>query len=81
MQQSEVTSPAVLDAARAKQRRMVDAAKRRALVRCSNGQVATLISWGTARGRSYVRLEGSDGVTRWSEHKSFVVGLLEDEIS
>ena len=66
-------------------RLMISVAKRRGIVRLRNGQLATLISWGSSRGGRSVgsgrrcRLEGCDGETRWTADKNDIIEVVDDD--
>lgn len=65
---------------------MVRVAKARGIVRLYNGQLATLLSWGTpGTGRragtgNRIRLEGCDGETRWTGRKYDVIEVVDARI-
>ena len=60
---------------------MVAVAKRRGIVRLSDGTLATLVSWGISRGErnepKRARFEGCDGQTRWTGSKTDVVEVVQ----
>jgi len=63
---------------------MVQAAKRRAIVRLTDGTLATLVSWGSAKhlhnragSGQRVRLEACDGETRRTAKKRDITEIVE----
>lgn len=56
---------------------MIAVAKRRGIIRLQDGTLATLITWGTPRRPSNVRVEGCNGKTRWTVKKRNVIEVVQ----
>lgn len=62
---------------RAQDAAMVLVAKRRGIIRLTNGSLVTLLSWGTSHGRNRMRVELPNGETRMTLRKSELAEVIE----
>jgi hypothetical protein len=54
----------------------IAAARKRAIVRLRNGNLVTLVSWGTTQNKNRARFESQCGKRRWTGKKADVVEIV-----